>query len=97
MEETKQEQIFDKLNIYNYRLPAETFEDYKERQKIANKIIKQYLKGKTVYQCYETINIPWKEGSEEAKNNKKPRTINLRVRPPYTNPTKNEWRTKTNN
>ena len=98
MENNKQEgQIFDKLNIYGYRLANESFEDYKERQRIGNKIIKQYLKGRVVYACYQTFDVPMKQdGSKEEKP--KTKKITLRVLPPYTNPTKNDWRKpKTNN
>ena len=91
----KQEPIFDKLNIYNYRLEGESFETYKERRRFANILTKQYLKGKMFYQCYQTITIPWKEGSKEEQEGAKPKSITLRVLPPYTNPNKNDWRTKT--
>jgi len=92
-QDNKREPIFDKLNIYNHRTENEDYETYKERRKIAKMIIKQYLKGTMFYQCYQDITIPWKEGSEEKKQNKKPKTITLRVLPSYTNPNKNAWRT----
>lgn len=92
-ENKKQELIFDKLNIYNHRAEGESYETYKERRKIAQMLVKQYLKGTMFYQCYQNITIPWKEGSEEQKENKKPKTITLRVLPSYTNPDKNAWRT----
>lgn len=95
MENKKEEQVFDKLNIYNYRLENESFETYKERRKFVKMLTNKYLQGRMFYQCYQTITIPWKEGTEEAKEGKKPKSITLRVLPPYTNPNKNDWRTKT--
>lgn len=96
-ETQKQEPIFDKLNISNGRLEGESFENYKERRKFAKMLVDKYLKGHMFYQCYQTITIPWKEGTEEANEGKKPKSITLRVLPPYTNPNKNDWRTKTTN
>lgn len=39
------ESIFNKLNISNRRADDETYQEYKERQRLVNKIIKEYLKG----------------------------------------------------
>ena len=43
---SKDTQIEERLSIRNERLEGESFEDYKRRQKIVNKSIRLYRRGK---------------------------------------------------
>lgn len=85
-----EDKIFDKINIYSHRAENEDYETYKERRKITKMLIKHYLKGRVMYTCLMQVPMKNKEG-EIIKH------LTMCVRPPYTNPTKNDWRKKPNN
>lgn len=58
MEENKDSKLFTDVDFSSERKSDETFEQYKLRRNLNEKVIKGYLKGKLAYQPTKPFNIP---------------------------------------
>lgn len=85
--ENKEQSYFNTINISSTRAEGEDFEIYKTRRNFTNKLIKEYLKGRMFYSCYQTVNLTKDSNGKELE---KPKRVTVRMYGPYINKDKND-------